>query len=114
MDRTAQSQHLELNIDRRRDEDVVLHLLPRVLLVLLDEAHANVGKQVVLEPILLQLEHFADSIVLVVALLALTVFFLLFLFVWLGSFGGIFFAEVKPDAERKRVVLVLLQAEAVG
>ena len=75
-----------------------------LLLVLLDETHTNVGKKVVLHPVVLQLQYFADLIVVIFVILCVVAFLFLF---FLGP-------EIKPDSEGEGIVLVLLEAEAVG
>ena len=66
MDSAAESKHLEFHVDRSGDQNVVLDLFSRVLFVFLDQAHSDVGKQVVLQSVEFKFEHFADPIVIMI------------------------------------------------
>ena len=103
MNGAAESKHLEFHVDRSGDQNVVLDLFSRVLFVFLDQAHSDVGKQIVLQSVEFKFEHFADPIVIMFIYWNRPLFCLL----GLGT-------EIKPDPETESIVLVVLQGETIA
>ena len=100
MDCTSKGKHLKLYVHRSRYENVLFHFLTRVLFVFLNETHADVCQQVLLDAVFLQLEDLADPV---------------FFAVYLGACGLLILRpEVEPDSKAERVVLVLLKQETVA
>ena len=100
MDCAGDCEHFKFDIYWCRDQNIFLHFLALLLLALLHEACSDVGQQVLLDPVFLQLQNLADSIALLVRILLLGSHFIL----W---------PKIKPDAEAQGIVLVLLEQKAI-
>lgn len=75
--------------------------------MLLDQTHADVRQEVIPQPVVLQLYHFANLVVVFILGWCVSIWHL-------GLFTWFFGLEVEPDSELERVVLVGFEAEAVG